>query len=236
MENLKQDLEMLYQLQTYDIKIDDIKRQVAKAPLLIKEKNKAFEAKKSEVDAKKRSFVELNSLKKERHSLLEAKENAIDKHSIELNNVKSNNIYKALLADIDKAKVDKSIIEDELLGLIDKIDKESLVVKQAEKELKDFENKVTIEIKEIENSLKNNEEELLVLENTKMGYKLKVDQSILSHYERLRLGNDGLAIALVNDESCGVCAMALRPQLINQASKGDDIVFCDNCSRILLKR
>jgi predicted nucleic acid-binding Zn-ribbon protein len=236
MENLRQDLELLYQLQTYDIKIDDIKRQFAKAPLLIEEKNKAFEAKKYEVDAKKRNFVELNSLKNERQSLLEAKEKAIDKHSAELNNVKSNNTYKALLAEIDKAKADKSIIEDEILGLIDKIDKESVVVKQAEKELKDFENKMKIEIKEIESSLNNNEKEILALENTKAGYKLKVNQSILSHYERLRLGNDGLGIALVCEESCGACAMALRPQLINQASKGLDIVFCDNCSRILLKR
>ncbi|GHT36539.1 DNA-binding protein [Endomicrobiia bacterium] len=237
MANLEQNLDLLRELQVYDIKIDDIKRQISKAPLLIEEKNKAWGAKKFEMDAKKKNFVELNSLKKEKESLLDAKEKAIDKHSMELNTVKSNNTYNALLAEIEKAKVDKSVVEDELLELMDKIDKEFVVVKEMEKELKDFENKIKIDIREVEDSLKKKEEEISVLENVREGYKLKVNQSILSQYDRLRLGSsNGLGIALVDDESCGVCGMELRPQLINQTRKCHELVFCDNCSRILLKK
>jgi predicted nucleic acid-binding Zn-ribbon protein len=236
MENLKQDLELLYELQTYDVKIDDIRRQIGKAPLLVEEKNRALVAKKSEIDAKKKGFVELNSLKKEKEFLLDAKEKAIVKHYMELNTVKSNDTYKALLAEIEKAKVDKSVIDDELLELMDKIDKEFVVVKEAEKELKDFENKIKIDISEVESSVKKYEEEIPVIENVREEHKLKVNQSILSQYERLRLGSGSVGIALVNEESCGTCGMVLRLQLINQARKGHDLVFCDNCSRILLKR
>ncbi|GHT39927.1 DNA-binding protein [Endomicrobiia bacterium] len=237
MANLEQNLDLLRELQVYDIKIDDIKRQISNAPLLIEEKNKAWGAKKFEMDEKKKNFVELNSLKKEKESMLDAQEKVIDKHSMELNTVKSNKRYNTLLAGIEKAKVDKSVVEDELLELMDKIDKEFVVVKEMEKELKDFENKIKIDIREVEDSLKKKEEEISVLENVREGYKLKVNQSILSQYNRLRLdSSNGLGIALVDDESCGVCGMELRPQLINQTRKCHELVFCDNCSRILLKK
>ncbi|MDR3275278.1 MAG: C4-type zinc ribbon domain-containing protein [Endomicrobium sp.] len=236
MEKLKQDLELLYELQNYDIKIDNVKEKIEKTLALIKEKKEILEDKKAEIYLKKKKFLELSSMKKEKDAVLDSKEKAISKHSMELNTVKSNNTYKALLLEIEKAKADKNVIEDEILGLMDEIDKESIVMKFVENEFKELEQKVKSEISEIENFAEKLKEEIIKVEKEREEYKLKVNKMILTHYERLRECHYGQGVCLVEDESCSGCGMVLRPQLINQAQKCQELVFCDNCSRILLKR
>jgi predicted nucleic acid-binding Zn-ribbon protein len=44
---------------------------------------------------------------------------------------------------------------------------------------------------------------------------------------------DGVALAEARNGSCSACFMALRPQLMSQIRRGDEIITCDNCNRIL---
>jgi predicted nucleic acid-binding Zn-ribbon protein len=236
MEDLKQNLVLLFDLQTYDIKISDINKQISLAPGLIEEKKRLLAEKKSEFSESKKRYVDLVSLKKEKESLLDDKEKVIRKHSMEINTVKSNDTYKALLLEIEKAKADKSVIEDELLVLMEKTDEESVKVKIAENELQEFENNTKKDIVDIENNTGRLKEEVTVLEKIREEHKLNVNKSMLAHYERLKDGRDGPGMAVVDGESCGGCGMVLRTQLINQALKGQELVFCDNCSRILFKK
>ncbi|MDR3113236.1 MAG: C4-type zinc ribbon domain-containing protein [Endomicrobium sp.] len=236
MENLRQDLEILYRLQEYDIKIAKIMTAIENAPSMVAEKKLNLENKAAETEAEKKNYVVLNSLKKEKEALLDSKEKAIAKHSMELNTVKANDAYKILLLEIEKAKADKSVIEDEILELMEKIDVESAALKKTENELKEYEQKINSEITEISSSSNEYEEKIANMEKEREEYKKKVDTKILEQYERIREGRDGQGIVLIEGDACGGCAMVLRPQLINQAQKCIDLVFCDNCSRILLKR
>jgi predicted nucleic acid-binding Zn-ribbon protein len=236
MGDLKEDLELLFELQNYDIKISDINKQISIAPSLIEQKNIILEDKKAELNERKKKYVDLVSLKKEKESLLGDKEKAIEKHSMELNTVKSNDTYKALLLEIEKAKADKSILEDELLALMEKVDEESAKIKAVENEFQEFEENIKKEIRDIKNNVNKLKEEVIGLENEREEHKSKVNKSILSHYERLKEGRDGRGMAIVDGESCSDCGMVLRTQLINQALKGQELVFCDNCSRILFKK
>lgn len=236
MDNLKYDLELLYELQNYDIKIRDIRGKINEAPYLVEEQKKNLREKKSEIEAKKKNFGKLNSLKKEKEAELDSKNKAIDKYSAELNAVKSNDAYKALLLEIEKTKNGIRAVEDEILDLMDRIDREFVVVKAVENELKEFERKIENEISELESSTRELEKEAAVTEKEREEYKLKVNNTILAQYERLCNGYGRQGICLIESESCGGCGMALRPQLINQAHKCRELVFCDNCSRILLKK
>ncbi|MDR3112530.1 MAG: C4-type zinc ribbon domain-containing protein [Elusimicrobiota bacterium] len=236
MGSLKEDLELLYELQGYDVKINDIRKSINLAPTRIETKKNFLKEKKCETENKKKEYVKLNSLKKEKEALLTSKEQNIEKHSSGLSMVKTNEAYKALLLEIEKAKADKSTIEDEILAILDKIDAELASVKAAEDEVKNFENQIKNEIIEIENEAKKFEQEIVLIEKDREEHKLKVNKSILVHYDRLREGLDGVAICLINVNSCGGCAMELRAQIINDVAKFEKLVFCDYCSRILLKR
>jgi hypothetical protein len=44
---------------------------------------------------------------------------------------------------------------------------------------------------------------------------------------------DGVAVAQARNGACMACFMALRPQAMAQVRRGDEIITCDNCNRIL---
>ncbi len=44
---------------------------------------------------------------------------------------------------------------------------------------------------------------------------------------------DGIAVAEARNGACMACFMALRPQAMAQVRRGEEIVTCDNCNRIL---
>ncbi len=58
----------------------------------------------------------MQKLKKEKEMELAAREEKIKNNNLELNSVKSNDAYKALLTEIDNAKIEKTAFEDEILG------------------------------------------------------------------------------------------------------------------------
>ena len=44
---------------------------------------------------------------------------------------------------------------------------------------------------------------------------------------------DGVAVAEARNRSCSACFMSLRPQMMAEIRRGDEIITCDNCGRIL---
>lgn len=53
-------------------------------------------------------------------------------------------------------------------------------------------------------------------------------------YDRLaQRSRDGIAVAEVVNGSCSACYISLRPQVQLNVKKGDEIVTCENCTRIL---
>ena len=55
-------------------------------------------------------------------------------------------------------------------------------------------------------------------------------------YDRLaQRGRDGIAVAEVVNGSCSACFMSLRPQMLLEVKRGDQIITCESCTRILYK-
>ena len=44
---------------------------------------------------------------------------------------------------------------------------------------------------------------------------------------------DGIAVAEVVNGSCSACFMSLRPQMSLEVKRGDAIITCESCTRIL---
>jgi predicted nucleic acid-binding Zn-ribbon protein len=57
---------------------------------------------------------------------------------------------------------------------------------------------------------------------------------LASVYNRLaQRSRDGVAVAEVINGSCGACFMSLRPQMQVEVKRGDHIITCESCTRIL---
>lgn len=236
MAELKETLEQLYLLQEKDVKIFASQKDVEEMPKIINEKQKQIDAIKADFENKKSQYVKLSSLKKEKESLLTSKESAIAKHTADLNTIKSNDMYKTCLTEIEKAKADKSVVEDEILKLMDDIAKEQENLKVYEQEAKAKEDAINKEISEAKNKIAQAKENIEQIKKERDDFAKNIDRNVLSQYERIRESRDGQGMALVINESCGGCNVVLRPQLIVQATKCKELVYCDNCSRILYRK
>ncbi|MBR3653872.1 MAG: hypothetical protein IKN62_00350 [Elusimicrobia bacterium] len=236
MENLKETLELLYQLQEKDVKIFELKENLTKLPNLIDEKQKKIADVKASFENKKAEYVRLNSLKKEKEALLATKEASIAKHTSDLNTIKANDMYKNCLLEIEKAKADKSVVEDEILQLMEDIDKEIVNLKKYEEETKVKEAEINKEIADAKQTIEKAKENIETIQKERDEFSKTIDKNILSQYERIRESRNGQGIATIDGESCSGCNMVLRPQLIVQATKCKELVYCDNCSRILFNK
>lgn len=59
-------------------------------------------------------------------------------------------------------------------------------------------------------------------------------KQLASVYNRLaQRSRDGIAVAEVVNGSCSACYIQLRPQVQLNVKKGDEIITCENCTRIL---
>jgi len=57
---------------------------------------------------------------------------------------------------------------------------------------------------------------------------------LASVYDRLaQRSRDGIAVAEVVNGSCSACFMSLRPQMQVEVKKGQEIITCESCTRIL---
>ena len=58
--------------------------------------------------------------------------------------------------------------------------------------------------------------------------------NLASVYNRMALrSRDGIAVAEVVNGSCSACFMSLRPQMALEVKRGDKIITCESCTRIL---
>ncbi len=226
---------MLVALQEKDKAIDALRARADAIPRAIEEQKALLQQVKGASDDAKKSLTHLQMQKKEKEMDLDAKENEIRKHGNELNAVKTNDAYKALLTSIDAAKKQKASLEDEILVIMESIEKEAAASKDSDKLIKTREAEVAQVISGLEADLSKLNGEIAALETERNAFASTLPKDILSNYDYIRSARGGVAVVPIDGGNCGGCHIALRPATINDVSKCQEIVSCDSCSRILFK-
>ena len=129
---MKDTIKLLLNFQDRDLEVDRLKTELAAIPGKITVlKNDMAAARKALEDAKK-DLTALQLVKKQKELDLETQETAVRKHSAELNSIKTNEAYRALVGEIDKAKEEKSLLEDQILQNMEATDQAMRVWKEKE--------------------------------------------------------------------------------------------------------
>ncbi|MEN9343943.1 MAG: hypothetical protein RLZZ453_730 [Chlamydiota bacterium] len=115
--------------------------------------------------------------------------------------------------------VDKRVAEEEMLGKI----KESL--KGSEENSLQLEHEIRASIQLI-----NEEGSALKLERDRLSQEADVD--VLKIYERLLRNKKDRVIVPIENRTCSGCHIVLTAQHENLVRKGENLVFCEHCSRI----
>lgn len=76
-------------------------------------------------------------------------------------------------------------------------------------------------------------ERLPAVEARQRAARTAVPASLLPIYDGLRARRGGRAIAELDGDSCGACKVAVSPTRAEAARYGDELVYCENCGRLL---
>jgi hypothetical protein len=90
-----------------------------------------------------------------------------------------------------------------------------------------------IERDEILKELKVLDAVLESLENERSEFCKAIDEGLLKKYDILRQNKEGLSISPVFNGICQACHMGIPPQKFNELIRGDTLMTCPCCSRII---
>ena len=65
------------------------------------------------------------------------------------------------------------------------------------------------------------------------GARAAVPAQYLTTYDALRPRRGGRAVARIDGDACSACRVAVSPTKVEAARYGDELVFCENCGRML---
>jgi len=231
--SIRDQIKALVELQKLDAEFYEHQNKLKEKPAKIEALKSAFEEKKLGCHELEEKLKKKQLERKEREGDLQDKEGEIAKANSQLSLLKTNKEYKAKLTEIESLKADKSIIEEKILILFDEVD---AVAAQSQKEkdaLAQEEKKFSEEKAKIETEMKQLDDRVKVLAAQRQQKAKDVQSSLLTQYERILKGKDGLAMVPVLHNACGGCYMNVPPQIVNEIKKHEGLVYCESCARIL---
>ena len=147
--------------------------------------------------------------------------------------VKSNDAYSALLREIESAKNSISDSETKILESMEAIETASEVKSSADAASRDATVAFDAESTSIDAREKELREQIEQHRAERLEIGPKVAPELLKHYERISKRRSP-AVVIMNDELCGGCRVGIPPQDFIEIQRGDRVVTCGNCKRILL--
>ena len=229
----KQDFTKLISVQEQDKLLDDLQRAIDKVPEDIRELREQLEGRKGRLNAAQETLKAIQLKRKDKELAMAQQEELVRKHQRELNAIKTNDAFKALLKEIDGEKASVSDLETEILLLMEETDKALKEEKDAKAELKIVEGETEVKVTELQAH-----QAALEKQHAEGSAKRKtlldgIPEELLNLYDETRKRRAGIAIAQVHNNTCTVCHMRVSPQCVINTRKGTTIEMCDSCQRIL---
>lgn len=233
-KSLKHQLDLLVELQKLDNIImdneeerDDIPLTLEKQENLLYEKRNRMEENESQIHMLQDEIDEKSGL----HDLEKLKlENTRTKETA-IQNIKE---YEAFVKELENQEKSSEEIEEEIKQSQQKLE-----------QLKDEQISIANEINEIQNKMEEQKTELGVrmeeldkilddLFDQRDELAEQIKENIYYKYEYIAERKNGIGIAQVELGHCAHCNMAIPPQMYNEVIRGDRLMACPACQRILV--
>lgn len=230
------ELSQLVELQELDLEIQRIADRLAGIPPEREQIENEFSSYAAEYLALKNRFEETIRERKQLEIELAETQQSNEKYKQDLMRVRNEKEYVTVLREIDATKRQIGVLETEILQRMEENE-------QLDADLKVYTPDVQRKRAEVDRLLavlaeehEGGERQIAVLTERRKRLAAAIPQPLLSVYERVARLRRGQALAEVRDGTCTACRMRVRPKVFSDVRKGDQLIACDNCSRILFYR
>jgi len=230
---LKDKLLVLIQLQECDKRIARILLAKEQAPRRIQKLEDELRAMESQFKADEDQFEAFRKDRRQYEREIQELDGKIEKSSAKLTQIKSNKEYTAALKEIDDLKSIKFQTEERALQMMETAEELEQKCKGQKDTLKTLKAQCEKDKEEVKKELLELDKDLEAMEKERNQLCCDFDQSLLKKYLFLKERKGGLAVSSVVTGVCQTCHMGIPPQKFNELIRGNDLMTCPHCNRII---
>jgi predicted nucleic acid-binding Zn-ribbon protein len=224
----------LFQLQKIDIESARIQNRLNEIDQILQD-DSVTKAALLDLEFAKKKLHEDQLRLKSLEELIREKRNKVEQSESSLyeGKIKNPKELQDLQKEIVTIKSSISIMEEEELELMLRVEADELECNSVNKKVKETQNLFedrSLQLLQEKESLqtsaqKNSKERLAILS--------QLSDDFVSVYDNLRMKKSGIAIALIEEQTCSCCGTTLTPADVQSARTMTRLVFCPTCGRIL---
>lgn len=227
------DITRAIRLQILDDRVAELTKEIAALPKHIAEIEKKLEAHRRRLEHDRAAMAANQKDRKRLEGEIQTCDQKISKLKSQMMEAKTNDQYRAFQHEIEFCQQEIRRHEDRTLELMTESDPLDKAVKAAEASLATEKKHVESEKALARERTAVDQKEIDGLMQERKTILSQMDPKIASEYERIRKGRAGVAIAEVVHGRCSKCNMAVRPQFMQELKRGDSIMVCESCKRML---
>ena len=223
----------LISLQGCDCELQVIDRKRKEGPVKIQALEEELKMVEDQANGE---LDKVDAIKKERREVeheITDMEGRIDKSREKLANIKSNKEYGAVLKEIEDLERKKATLEDRALQIMEEI--ESLDAKYADikKRSESHRKKFGADQKAVQKEMEALDVVFEKQEKERIRIRKHIDDDLLRLYDNLSIHKGGISVSSVLKGICQTCHMGIPQQKFNELMRGDVLMNCPHCGRIM---
>jgi len=230
---VQQDIAFLLQLQDLDLKTRDIRNELENIPRHIEEIRQNVETVRTILQKETDRLTEAESWHRRKEADIALQNDLMNKSRIKLQGARNEKESKAAQREIDTIKKNISDQEKELIELLEAIEHYRTAIAEHQKEFSELESHLEESRREGDTRMTQIRESLVSADAERKALTVQINPASLRFYERIyrRLVP---AVVKTSEPTCAGCNFEIRPQVMLELMRGDTLITCQNCVRILV--
>jgi predicted nucleic acid-binding Zn-ribbon protein len=227
------DIQHLIRLQHLDSEIESARRRIADIPAVQEALAARLSQATAAVDTVKQRLAESQSERKKIEAEVATIQTRLSKYKGQLTELKTNKEYQTMQHEIATAEAAIRSLEDRILERMEEAENLARELKAADVELKTQQGAIAAERKTLDAESAALARTVDETSTAREEAAKQLSPQALRLFEHVSKQRKGLAVAEARDGGCTVCHVRMRPQMFNEVRRGENLIQCESCLRIL---
>ena len=226
-------MKLLIGLQACDIRMEKKLGQKERGPAAVQKREEVVATAEALLQEELDKLNSHDTLRRETEQEIQDLNERLKKAEVKLSSIASNKEYKAALKEIEGIRHEKEALETSVIELMEQKDNLVSACDDSQKNAEAMRQEFEQDRKQILKDMKVLAKDIKKLEKERNRFSKATEGSFLKKYDMLRSHKNGIAITPVIKGVCQTCHMAIPPQKFNELIRGDKLMTCPSCARIM---